>query len=136
MSKQVMLECPYCGQMNTTVIGGSIEDFTEEELAHLGKSACGCCEAQAYQAQCRAQIDADAAVDEIFYEETENFRSLIHEAVKCVAHYTVSKVTMVNEEGIKAVVTRKGNNVRVERIESLKKSIEGSKREGFSEVEE
>ncbi len=42
-----------------------------------------------------------------------------------VSRNTVKKITAVNEEGIKATISAKDDHIRVERVETLKRVIEG-----------
>ena len=132
-AQSVQIECPFCGQYNMTVIGGEFSDFTNEELRDLGAKACKCNEALAYKRAYYARVDADAAVEKLFAEESELFRNFLHEAVKVVSSNTVKKMTAVNEDGIKAIISPKDSNIRVERAETIKRIIEGNKEKGVDE---
>lgn len=130
---KIDVPCPYCGQYNMVVICGEWDDFTEMEKRDLGAKHCHCNEANAYKRTYYARIDADSAVEKLFEEESELFRSFLHEAVKVVSSNTVAKFTAVNEEGIKAVIKPKGSVISVERSETIKRVIEGSKEKGVDE---
>lgn len=132
-AQSVQIECPFCGQHNMTVIGGELSDFTDEELRDLGAKACNCNETFAYKRAYYARVDADAAVEKLFAEESELFRNFLHEAVKVVSSNTVKKMTAVNENGIKAIISPKDSNIRVERAETIKRIIEGHKEKGVDE---
>lgn len=130
---KIDVPCPYCGQYNMVVIGGEWDDFTKEEKRDLGAKHCNCDEAKEYQRAFYAKVDAESAVEKLFEEESLLFKEFLHEAVKVVSANSVSKVTAVNEDGIKAIVSAKGNSIQVERVETLKRVMVNGKEKGVNE---
>ena len=117
-------DCPFCGQSQLITIGGKPEDFTVEELRDLAAGQCDCFEAKAYQKKEDDKIVANSAINRLFKNESLAFRDFLHEGVDVIANCSVTKITAVDDTGVKAILTRKEKFIRVERVVTEKQVVE------------
>ena len=112
-------ECPWCGQMQLIRVGD--DNFNTEQRKHLAAMQCNCDEAKAYQENANMTTYAAAAIKDFFKDDSDSVRQTLLDLLPKLADWTIEKISLSLEGGVKAVLKRKDASIGVERIETLKK---------------
>lgn len=100
-------------------MGKDIKD--EHQLNHLAAMACNCDEAKAYKDKANMTTYAEAAIKDFFKEDSECVREWLISCLPKLADWTIEKISVTLEDGVKATLTRKEGSIGVQRVETLKK---------------
>ena len=113
--------CRFCGQIQMVKAG---DGLTEEELDRLATLQCGCDEAIAIQKVEQKKTYAESNIKQLFAEDGKAFVDVMIAAAGSLANKSIKKMTLVNEQGIRATLTAKENTIKIERVITDKSVLE------------
>lgn len=113
--------CKFCGQIGSVVTG---EDLTEDMIGHLVTMQCRCDEAREYQKIEQKKTYAEGNINKILEEDGDTIRQICLGMVDALARQTITKVSVTTLKGIRVMMTGKANSIKIERIETIKESME------------
>lgn len=119
--KQYQACCSYCGQMQIISAG---EGMKGEELNKLATMQCTCEEALAFQKVEQKKTYAEANIKQLFAEDGKAFTDVMIAAAGSLASKSIKKMTLVNQQGIRATLTAKENTIKIERTFTDKSILE------------